>query len=203
MMKKQSLKTKGIAKRRALLKSTAAGGLMVFGNVAPESWIRPVVNSMLLPAHAQTTQASDNAPAGAPVDIQPDPPPVINSCSGESATIRRPDQFALDIVYDATSSPKFSIRDTAGGRIPDDTILSVSTAPSFAMGAGENWEVGIPRVESNVADGLYTRSIRRMIGGTPTDPRYEITFCIATAGEDTPDADTRTLTLTLVSITKS
>jgi hypothetical protein len=42
--------------RRKLLKSIAAGSGAVFaGNKLPESWSRPVVNSVLLPAHAQTS----------------------------------------------------------------------------------------------------------------------------------------------------
>lgn len=43
--------------RRKLLKSIAAGsGAIVAGKSMPETWSRPVVNSIMLPAHAQTTQ---------------------------------------------------------------------------------------------------------------------------------------------------
>ena len=42
--------------RRKLLKSIAAGsGAIVAGKTLPESWSRPVVDSVLLPAHAQTS----------------------------------------------------------------------------------------------------------------------------------------------------
>jgi hypothetical protein len=42
--------------RRKLLKSIAAGsGAIVAGKSLPESWSRPVVDSVLLPAHAQTS----------------------------------------------------------------------------------------------------------------------------------------------------
>ncbi|MCK5359584.1 MAG: hypothetical protein KAJ95_03110 [Gammaproteobacteria bacterium] len=46
--------------RRKLLKSLAAGsGAIVAGKSLPESWSRPVVDSVMLPAHAQTSpQAS-------------------------------------------------------------------------------------------------------------------------------------------------
>jgi hypothetical protein len=42
--------------RRKLLKSIAAGsGAIVAGKSLPESWNRPVVDSVILPAHAQTS----------------------------------------------------------------------------------------------------------------------------------------------------
>ena len=41
--------------RRKLLKSIAAGGgAIVAGKSLPESWSRPVVDSVMLQAHAQT-----------------------------------------------------------------------------------------------------------------------------------------------------
>ena len=42
--------------RRKLLKSIAAGsGVIVAGKSLPESWSRPVVDSVILPTHAQTS----------------------------------------------------------------------------------------------------------------------------------------------------
>ena len=42
--------------RRKLLKSIAAGsGAIVAGKSLPESWSRPIVDSVMLPAHAQTS----------------------------------------------------------------------------------------------------------------------------------------------------
>lgn len=47
---------KSIESRRNLIKSIAVGsGAIITGNSVPESWSRPVVNSVLLPAHAQTS----------------------------------------------------------------------------------------------------------------------------------------------------
>ena len=52
--------------RRKLLKSIAAGsGAIVAGKSLPESWSRPVVDSVMLPAHAQTSMrifGANNAP---------------------------------------------------------------------------------------------------------------------------------------------
>ena len=42
--------------RRKLLKSIAAGsGAVIAGKSLPESWSKPVVDSVMLPAHAQTS----------------------------------------------------------------------------------------------------------------------------------------------------
>lgn len=42
--------------RRKLLKSIAAGsGVVITGKSLPESWLKPVVSSVILPAHAQTS----------------------------------------------------------------------------------------------------------------------------------------------------
>jgi hypothetical protein len=50
--------------RRKLLKSIAAGsGAIVAGKNLPEKWTRPVVDSVMLPAHAQT---SESAPSTGP-----------------------------------------------------------------------------------------------------------------------------------------
>jgi len=48
--------------RRKLLKSIAAGttGALIAGKTLPESWMKPVVDSVMLPAHAQTSCSSTN-----------------------------------------------------------------------------------------------------------------------------------------------
>ena len=45
-----------LAKRRELLKTIAAGsGVVIAGKSLPESWRRPVVDAVMLPAHAVTS----------------------------------------------------------------------------------------------------------------------------------------------------
>ncbi len=45
--------------RRKLLKSIAAGsGALVAGKSLPKSWSKPVINTVLLPAHAETSDAT-------------------------------------------------------------------------------------------------------------------------------------------------
>ena len=42
--------------RRQLLKALAVGGgAVVVGNSLPESWMKPVIESVVLPAHAQAS----------------------------------------------------------------------------------------------------------------------------------------------------
>jgi hypothetical protein len=49
--------------RRKLLKSIAAGtGVVVAGKSLPENWTKPVVDSVMLPAHAQTSPVSKTCP---------------------------------------------------------------------------------------------------------------------------------------------
>ena len=58
-------------KRRQLLKSIAAGsGAVVVGKSLPEAWSKPVIDTVMLPAHAATTDDSGSAPGGVPT-----PPP--------------------------------------------------------------------------------------------------------------------------------
>ena len=62
--------------RRKLLKSIAAGsGAIVAGKSLPESWSRPVVDSVMLPAHAQTSPATPPSGGTPPAG---DTPPAIN-----------------------------------------------------------------------------------------------------------------------------
>ena len=59
-------------KRRKLLKSIAIGsGAVIAGKTLPENWSKPVVDAVMLPAHAQTSVCTITMtvldPAGAPV----------------------------------------------------------------------------------------------------------------------------------------
>lgn len=52
--------------RRKLLRTLAAGsGVVLTGTSLPDKWSRPVVDSVVLPAHAQTT-GQDDKPRGDP-----------------------------------------------------------------------------------------------------------------------------------------
>lgn len=49
---------KNTARRRLLKSIVAGGGVLATGKLLPENWARPVVQSVLLPAHAQTSPVS-------------------------------------------------------------------------------------------------------------------------------------------------
>ena len=57
--------TKSSDSRRKLLKSIAAGsGAIVAGKSLPENWIKPVVDSLVFPAHANTSSEPPPPPEG-------------------------------------------------------------------------------------------------------------------------------------------
>lgn len=70
---------KKYASRRKLLKSVVAGGgVLATGKLLPESWMKPVVQAVVLPAHAQTSPGSfdglyvfDAGSTGDAMDSQP------------------------------------------------------------------------------------------------------------------------------------
>lgn len=66
--------SKSNSKRRSLLKSIAAGsGAIVAGKSLPESWSKPVVDAVILPAHAETTDESISDPTTAAPTTTVDP----------------------------------------------------------------------------------------------------------------------------------
>jgi len=171
------------AARRLILKSLAAsGGGVIASKAIPKSWTRPVIDSVLLPAHASTSNVNEDAQANSAAEANP--------CVGESRTIGADERF-INIFYDGVSPPTFHIETFDDSLSLRYLLLRVSDTPSFSVGRID-WVRTTP--ERNVADGIYTRTATHIVSGD----EYEIVFCIATAGEDA----SRTLTLTLVSFRK-
>ncbi len=80
--------------RRKLLKSIAAGsGAVVAGKSLPESWSKPVINSIVLPAHAELTDGSDS---GAPEVTTTEAPCII-----EGTYCWFDEEFTVDGKFDA------------------------------------------------------------------------------------------------------
>lgn len=52
----ESQKSKETARRRVLKRLVAGGGVVATGKIMPDDWHRPVVESVILPAHAQTSE---------------------------------------------------------------------------------------------------------------------------------------------------
>lgn len=59
-----SADTTDSGRRRALKTTAAAGGAFLAGRNLPSEWTTPVVESVLLPAHAQTTEDEENGGGG-------------------------------------------------------------------------------------------------------------------------------------------
>jgi hypothetical protein len=73
--------------RRKLLKSIAAGsGAVIAGKSLPESWKRPIVDSVMLPAHAQTSGCSGCFPHGLGSSIRYTPGTYPEGTVGEFRT---------------------------------------------------------------------------------------------------------------------
>jgi len=108
--------------RRKLLKSIAAGsGAVIVGKNLPSSWSRPVVDSVMLPAHAQTSGAVYSGSAI-----------VVASADGGS------NDSLLSGIVDATVNEA-----TAGGPQPDvyrwyACVTIVGNAANIVV-AGLNW----------------------------------------------------------------
>lgn len=109
--------------RRRVLKSIAAGsGAVIAGKSLPETWTRPVINSVLLPAHATTTD--DSGSAGGAVTT---PPPCADSlvipgnmveCGG-SETV----EYLYYYVDDTGACPQLVKTTKGGAPSPADTLV--------------------------------------------------------------------------------
>ncbi len=67
-----------VQKRRSVLK----GALLGTGSAAalPDAWINPVINTVIIPAHAETTDGSDTDPGDATTAPSTDEP--ASTCPG-------------------------------------------------------------------------------------------------------------------------
>ncbi len=79
--KKQDLKGNAESKESGRRKLLKAGGVVASSYAVPEKWKKPVVDTVLLPSHAQTTATpaptpGSVAPTPAPTTGAPTPPPT-------------------------------------------------------------------------------------------------------------------------------
>ena len=117
--------------RRKLLKSLGtAGGVVATSGMLPGQWTKPVVESVLLPAHAQTTQSDVASPAGPQCEIR----------TKFDANFTEPFTNTLTLVVgDPTQvGGALAVRfpDGCGGTSPLTFLLEQgsSSTPSFAPG---------------------------------------------------------------------
>ena len=129
--------------RRQLVKAMAAGGTGLSAvAVVPERWIGPVVNSVLLPAHAETTDATASGTQAV----------VPESCQHDSVTIVDAGEKGTDdimIIYDGATTCDIVTGDVAeGDTTPADAVIVIDSDPDDSApihltwdysGTGTNW----------------------------------------------------------------
>jgi len=61
--------TRNMANRRRVLSLMGAGALL--GTTAPKQWVAPIINAVVLPAHAQTSMCVTDITVGGPLAGHP------------------------------------------------------------------------------------------------------------------------------------
>jgi hypothetical protein len=129
--------------RRKLLKSIAVGsGAIMSGKSLPENWTRPVVNTVMLPAHAQTSEIVVNPPPITSISVQQDP-----GCSLNSTIYYR-------VEIDDSLSPTGPYPFTIEGPVPDpgDPIFSITNFIRIIVTQNSNPGVGVGiRIEGEIS----------------------------------------------------
>lgn len=149
----------GTARRRLLKAVTAGiGGATILPHL-PSSWSRPVVESVVLPAHAQSTGVTTFA---------------ITSCSIESATDTGTD--AVDIAFSFTLSRSDGQPFPAGFTMDVDFTFSPSGTTVGVLGNSPGGEFSL--------DGSNTYSATETVtaSGIDSDSEVQMTVAFAISG---------------------
>jgi hypothetical protein len=146
--------------RRKLLKTIAAGGgVVVAGKSLPDSWTRPVVDSVMLPAHAQTSPGSGTG-GGTGGGGTGSCLVTGDYCAGQG-TGAGAGSMVIRVSADGT------IAVFIGNQVPGTDSIDPTTGGSFAVvinsGAGSGSGGGTITVTGTVVCGSTT------ISGTETD----------------------------------
>ena len=182
--------------RRKLLKSIAAGsGAIVAGKSLPESWSKPVVDSVMLPAHAQTSPAEPAPPTG---------PLAVASVTITETNDGPEDEIALVLDnagnYQLIADPGSKPADTMVYFDADydlanwDYYTNGSNWPTFPSSwSGPSGNPSPSTGENDLSPGTYTIENTHSGGNT-----FRVTFTVSIS-PTTPDSG-RTMTVTLDSI---
>ncbi|HSH41848.1 MAG TPA: hypothetical protein VK973_06960 [Arenicellales bacterium] len=179
--------------RRRILKQLAAGGGMVAAAKSlPEQWIRPKVDAVLLPAHAQTSQ-SDTFSCGTA---------VATSGADEG---RVGDADAIVLVFDGESCSTESVCIQSGNITcgPTDfggnaiAIIDVGGFPGnvnwdMEQAGDTNWDVS-PNLGSNNDSGTFNVTATRL-NPPGTGNTFDVEFAISLS----EDATEATMSVTTV-----
>lgn len=130
-----------ISARRKLLKGlVAGGGAIVAGKSLPESWSRPVVDAMMLPAHAQTSNVisftSSTVLTAIPTDNQ-----VVRLLGGVINKAHAQDYSDVDHFVDKVcikanaGGTEVSVDALIGHRAGDIILVTAASVPVGGMAA--------------------------------------------------------------------
>ena len=92
------------ATRRTLLKATGIAGLGAI--VLPSSWTKPVLKSVVVPAHAQTTPAADEKAKPKPKAETTAPPEPTTTNTTTETTTNTTTETTTNTTTATTTSPQ-------------------------------------------------------------------------------------------------
>lgn len=184
--------TKPSIERRSVLKSVALSGAGL--SVLPSAWTKPIINSVLLPVHAQTT----TMPTPTPPPPPPPPPPVecpmltIGNGTFSAGSAAGTCGLSFELLSDDAATPV-------------DIISIMNTAPvgtdAVTYSSGTSGSV-------TAASGLSVNWLGQAVGapfacgpGGSVDPINEITFTVTYNCASNPDVQTMTFSLQAIAAT--
>ncbi len=168
------MKKKNVGKsRRKVLKSIAAGsGVVLAAKSLPEKWTKPVVNSVMLPAHAQTSQLTYSCAITGQgslfINVIPIPGPVTYTITNTGTG--------------PLTGPNISVTPssgTMGGPITFNTIPGVLPNP---LAPGDTTSIGLTNIDTTTCLPAGSGLITINFGSNETSCTLDIPVTCATLG---------------------
>ena len=127
--------------RRALLNTTL--GLGALGATLPSTWTKPVVNAVMMPAHAMTSPPTTPPPTTPPPPTNPSFSVTKIQSGGPSPAMLEGDVIEYEIVVENTGDVDLT-GVVATDTLPDGTVVvldspSESLTPDGVLEVGESW----------------------------------------------------------------